>query len=83
MRVRYRTTNLYTLEWSSALPNGWKWSAMEAEMRSLSLGRKAVEGKVKLKIKINGKSYIVYGFAVENSDYIAVEAEYIKPAEND
>lgn len=56
---------------------------MEAEINSLSLGRKAVEGKVKLKIKVGGKTYVVYGFVDENPDYIAVEAEYIKPAEND
>lgn len=51
---------------------------MEARINS-----QAVKGKVKLKIKINGETYIVYGFANESSDYIALEVEYVKPAEND
>jgi len=55
---------------------------MEAEVRGLSLDRKAVKGKVKLKIRVNGRTYTVYGSVYEGRDYIAVEVEYMKPDED-
>ncbi len=56
---------------------------MGNDRRVMRFNDKAMKGKVKMEIMINGKKYIIYGFMEESLDYIAFEVEYIKPLEDD
>ncbi len=35
--------------------------------------------RVRFKVRVNGKVYLVYGYIDKSRDYVAVEVEYLEP----